>query len=374
MPSFGNEIFSAIVGPWTPAHPRNDHQLVFPLSEDRLMFAWCEYYLDRPSRTFDTPYTALGEADDAPCKISARISRDGGRTWGAKCTLQENVGASNVKHPNLVRLNSGDILFSYTHRNRENQDLRIFVKRSVDECETWSEPRQISPPTGVHYTNADHILLHSSGRIILPSHSVTFPNRKLHCVAHCFYSDDHGENWRQSGNQIDLPEAGAEEPAVIERKNGSLLAILRTSLGKLYKATSEDRGETWSDAVSTGLDSPNTATCMKRIPSTGDLLLIWNNTLPYAMTLDESQLSGFPRNPLTRPRNPLSCAISRDEGETWENIRNIENRQDYDNAYPSVTFTKNDALIGYYANVRAGTVGIVSEVRLKIFPVEWFYK
>ena len=32
-----------------------------------------------------------------------------------------------------------------------------------------------------------------------------------------------------------------------------------------------------------------------------------------------------------------------------------------------------EALIGYYANVTSGVIGIVSELRLKIFGIDWFY-
>ena len=102
------------------------------------------------------------------------------------------------------------------------------------------------------------------------------------------------------------------------------------------------------------------ASCIKRIPETGDLLLIWNNALPKGH---------YP----AYPRNPLCCAISKDEGQTWENVKDIENRVGYQNAYPSVTILDDEALVTYYANVRSGTAAIVSEVKLKIYPLTWFY-
>ena len=360
------EAFSTTVAPWTPAHPRHDHQLVFPLSDGRLMLVWCEYYLRRPSQAFATPYSGERSDDDAPCQISARISTDNGRSWSAKLTLQENTDVDNVKHPNLLRLPSGRILFSYTARDMRNNDLRIYLRHSDDECESWSTPVQISTGTGVYFTNADHILRHSSGRILLPSHAGPIYGKGDHWQAFCLYSDDDGCTWQASTKRADLPARGAEEPAVVERADGSLLAILRTSLGQLYRATSEDRGETWSEAESTGLDSPAVATCMKRIPTTGDLLLIWNNAKPYCHTVPGATSTH-------QPRNPLTCAISRDDGTTWEQIRNVEDRPGYDNGYPSVTFVGDEALIGYYANVKSGVTGIMSELRLKIYPIDWFY-
>ena len=52
MNPFENETFSLTLTPWTPAHPRNDHQLIFPLSDGRLLFVWCEYYIRKPSLAF----------------------------------------------------------------------------------------------------------------------------------------------------------------------------------------------------------------------------------------------------------------------------------------------------------------------------------
>ena len=297
--------------------------------------------------------------DDAPCQISARVSSDRGRTWSDVLTLQENHGADNVKHPNLVRLPSGRIIFTYTERNHAEQRLRLWLRISDDECETFSEPRDITPGPGWYFTNADHILRLSSGRLILPCHAGPFYGKGDHWQAFCLYSDDDGDSWAESRTKMDLPKRGAEEPAVIERSDGSLFAILRSSLGKLYCGWSNDAGETWSEPEATDLNSPAVANCMKRMPG-GELLLIWNDTSPYDQETH-------------RPRNPLRTAISRDEGKSWENRRTIEDRFGYDNAYPSATFVGDEALVGYYSTIRSGMRrGNNGEVKLKIYPIDWF--
>ena len=362
---FRNEIHAVTAAPWSHAHPRSDHQLVFPLSGDRLLLVWCAYYVRRPSAIGRTPFEeGASLRDDAPCQISARVSSDRGRTWSDVMTLQENHGASNVKHPNLLRLPTGRILFSYTERDAAAQRLRVRLRVSDDECETFGPSRDITPGPGWYFTNADHILRHSSGRIILPCHAGPIYGKGDHWQAFCLYSDDDGETWRESRVKMDLPKRGAEEPAVIERRDGSLLALLRTSLGTLYRGWSTDAGETWSEPVATELDSPSVATCMKRMPG-GDLLLIWNDTPPYGVSIPGSGLTH-------QPRNPLRSAISQDDGETWRNRRTIEDRFGYDNAYPSVTFVGDEALIGYYSTVKSGVRGMLGEARLKIYPIDWF--
>lgn len=359
------ELFSSVPCPWTAENPRHDHQLIFPLSGHRLLLVWCEYYVTRPSHIFRTTYSHEGSTGDAaPCRISGRISTDGGRSWSGKITLQDNIGADNVKHPNILRLASGDILFSYTVRDIARKDVSIFLKRSADECETWSGAVRISPPGGVYFTNADHIFLHTSGRIILPCHWGEFYGAGDKYQAFCFYSDDNGITWKKSRNGVNLPKRGAEEPGIVELRDGTLLSLMRTTLGKIYQAHSKDRGETWSEANETVLPSPSVANCLKRIPGTGDLVFIWNNATPYALVDPTSNSYHYPRNPLT-------AAISKDEGNTWQNFKTIVDRKGYISAYPSLTFVGNEALVTYYHASESASRDC--DVRLKIFSTEWFY-
>ena len=359
------ELFSLTVCPWSAENPRNDHQQIFPLRDGRLLLVWSEYYVSRPSLIFRSPYSEHGSRDDTPCRISARVSKDNGRTWSGRIILQENAWGRNVKHPNLARTPSGDVVFFFTSWEHDIHERRIMMRRSTDDCETWSEPKQMSPPGGFYPINADHISVHSSGRIILPA----FWSPKIWAQgeqfrAFCFYSDDDGHTWQQSKNRIDLPKRGAEEPAIAEAANGSLVCMLRTTLGKIYQAFSKDRGETWSEAKATVLPSPSSASALKRIPGTSDLLFLWNNAPPYALSRPGSKS-------FHHPRNPLSSAISRDGGKTWDNIKNIEKREGYVSGYPSVTFVGGQALVTFYHASESSSGA--SDVRLKILEKDWFY-
>jgi sialidase-1 len=348
-------IFTLDVCPSTLGHFRNDWPLIFPLRNERLMLVWCEYYATRPSEVLPG-YTPGNYSDPAPCRISAKISTDRGRSWSDTFTLQDNIGPLNVKHPNLLRLASdpSKILFVYTVRYSDTKEIRIFMKRSHDECETWSEPVQISSLPGVHYLMADRILQLDSGRIILP----VFQSDSWYPFdAFCYYSDDDGDTWQISKTKMKLPGHGAQEPSVAVLKNGSLLAMLRTSLGALYKSYSHDGGENWTEPVSTGLPSPASTPLLKRIPTTGDLLLIWNNAEPDA-------------NNGHYPRDPLTAAVSKDEGKTWQNIKDIENNPGGLSSTPAASFLGDKVLVIYWymaCGLRGGSI------RLKTIPVDWFY-
>ena len=180
----------------------------------------------------------------------------------------------------------------------------------------------------------------------------------------CLYSDDEGKTWHPSRKKVDLPKRGAEEPGVVELKDGSLLSMMRTTLGKIYRSVSNDRGETWSDGEATKLPSPSAANCIKRIPKTGDLVFIWNNATPQVLAIPGGTSYHYPRNPLT-------AAISKDEGKTWTNFKDIERREGYISGYPSISFVGDEALVTYYHSSRS--MSRDTDVRLKIFDVAWFY-
>jgi sialidase-1 len=95
---------------------------------------------------------------------------------------------------------------------------------------------------------------------------------------------------------------------------------------------------------------------VKRIPATGDLLVLWNNV--------ESRSNW--------PRTPLTAAISTDEGTTWKHFHNIDARPKHDAAYASVYFEDGEVLVAYYT--RPTSWARDSEIMLKIFRVEQFYE
>src|SRR6266508_4065024 len=111
---------------------------------------------------------------------------------------------------------------------------------------------------------------------------------------------------------MDLPRRGAEEPSMVELKDGSIFCVLRSTVGIVARSISRDGGVTWSEPEPTGLPAVASPPLVKRIPTTnnehspsercvsqgvrgpreGDLLLVWNNR-PW-----EGAGHG-PRNPLT---------------------------------------------------------------------------
>ncbi len=319
--------FHLVVAPVGEKNPRNSEAAIIPLNDDSLLLGWTEFYDE-------------DGADHGPARISGKLSKDGGKTWGEKFTLVENDGGRNVMEVNFLRLKDDRIALFYCQKNTESTDCRVMMRTSRDEAKTWSAAKQISPSgryTGL--TNGRCLRL-KTGRILLE----TWDSGD----SYCYLSDDDGETWRES-DRI-KPGDGSWEPACIELEDGRVLMLTRTGLGGQYQSHSNDGGETWSEPIPSPLVGSAAPVSISRIPKTGDLLAIWNH------------------NPGASKRNPLTSAISKDEGETWEKFRNIEEDPEDAWAYPAVTWVDDQALLTYF-NYRGGL-----SLQLKIFPAGWFYE
>ncbi len=319
--------FHITVAPAGAQNPRNSEAAIIQRKDGSLLLAWTDFY-------------AGNGADHGPARISGKVSRDGGRTWDDKYTLVENDGGCNVMEVNFLRLKNGDIALFHCQKNTESTDCRVMMRTSSDEGKTWGPAKQLSPSnkyTGL--TNGRCIRL-TTGRIVLEAWEGG--------DSYCYLSDDDGETWRES--QRVKPESGCWEPACIELKDGQVMMLMRTGLGGQYKSISNDGGETWSRPVPTPLVGTAAPVSISRIPTTGDLLAIWNH------------------NPGAKKRNPLTTAISKDQGETWQNMRNIEDAPDDAWAYPAVTWVGQRALITYF-NYTGGL-----SLQLKTLPPAWFYE
>jgi sialidase-1 len=310
-----------------------------------------------------------------PSGIIGRISRDEGRTWGEPFSMQRNFARGETVCPSLVRLQDGRILFGYlTTNNYQGSDLRLYdghfyVRYSSDDGRTWADPFCATLYPGFHTVNPNRVIQLRSGRIVVPAEWTreVGGGEAGHMVCLCYYTDD-SYTWIRSRNFVDTGTT-TEEPAVVELKDGQLLMVFRNLKGHVGKAYSHDRGDDWSEPGFFDLPSGLAPQYVTRIPKTGDLLLLWLNN-PHAVgyargekqaTVKVAQLD---HEPLGAVRAPLSSAISRDEGQTWEHIRNITSDPQGDYGYQGVTFVRDVALVNYHA---------LEGIHVTRIGIDWFY-
>ena len=178
------------------------------------------------------------------------------------------------------------------------------------------------------------------------------------------YSDDDGITWQVSPSRIALPKRGAMEPHVEETGDGRVLMVMRNQLGKLYFSESTDEGATWSEPWASELITPESCPELTRIPGTGDLLLIWNNHY------DASFRSHFGK------RSPLTSAISKDHGKSWQSLRDIETDPSRAFSNPGCRFTRDGkAIVNYWTceYLPDWRMQDVIDLRVAVIDTAWFY-
>lgn len=325
-----------VLVPATVEHPRNGEGDIIQLRNGDLLLGYGRW-------------GANGD-DFGAAEIWAKTSHDGGKTWGEDRCLVPNEGKVTTFEVGFCRLKSGDILLSYCTKD-STEDCSVCFRRSGDEGQTWGDKVKYTIPrpyTGYTAINNGRLIQLSTGRVLLAVYDGWVRGTPI--VSFALYSDDDGKTWQKS-NDVDIraiaPDNryGADEPAVVELRDGRVMMIVRTDLGFIAKAISTDHGATFSKPEPIGgLVSPSSPASIARIPQTGDLLLIWNRS--------------------KTARNPLNSAISRDDGATWENVRVVD-RGPAAYCYTSITPVGEQILLTYYG--RGGFV-------LTSVPYEWFYE
>ncbi|MGI2297315.1 sialidase family protein [Paenibacillus sp. GXUN7292] len=322
-------------------NPRNSEGAFLDLKDGRIMFVYSRF---------------IGEShsDDAKACIVAVFSTDCGETWQDERVIDhpDRHEALNIMSVSLLRMQNGDIGLFYVIR-RGWHDARLHLFRSSDEGLTWSEPVCCVPGLGYYVVNNDRVVRLSSGRLLVPSalhkmrttDTIKWGSFDSRGTVYVMISDDDGVTWREATNSCSLTvphtRSGLQEPGIIELKNGALWMYHRTDLGRQYESFSVDGGETWSEAVPSQFTSSVSPLSVKRNPSNGHLLAVWNPIPNYQLRKIGKHSWG---------RAPLVGAISQDEGKTWTNHFAIQTEEDNGGyCYTAIHFTSDAVLLAYCA-------------------------
>ena len=337
-------------------NPRNSEGDFIALKDGRILFVYTHF--------------TDGAADHSSAFLAGRYSSDGGKTWTAEDeTIMPNDAQQNIMSVSLLRLQDGAIALFYLRKNSIH-DLRPVMRISRDEGATWSEATEIIPASEVGYyvMNNDRVIQLKDGRLVLPLalHQNLPGSNRFNPNARflCYYSDDLGKSWRRGQaaeveTQPGKKQPYMQEPGIVQLKDGTVMGFCRTNGGSQYVATSKDGGKTFSTLKPSNIISPVSPASIERIPSTGDLLLVWNNHKDI-------------RPELRGKRTPLTIAISKDEGQTWELVQNIEDNPNGWYCYTAIEFTKDGVLLGHCAGDRTKNNGL-AESQITLIPLSAIY-
>ena len=302
-----------------PDNPRNSEGDFVTLKDGKILFVYSRY-------------TGTSGADNATAYLAGRISLDGGNTWSLKDeTVVENEGAMNVMSVSLLRMQNGHIALFYLRKN-STADCIPMMRISKDEGSSWSAPRACVSGGGYFVVNNDRVVQLKSGRLLMPIgvHKPALYGYSEYYALSTYYSDDQGETWLKGTEVVNPDSVLTQEPGVVELNNGHVLMFIRTNAGVQYTSISKDAGLTWSPAEPSNIISPLAPASIERIPSTGHLLLVWNN------------------NGVDQKRNPLCLAVSKDEGKTWSDVKVIEGDPKGSFCYTAIHFVGDVVFLGYW--------------------------
>ncbi|QDU50763.1 sialidase family protein [Gimesia panareensis] len=232
-------------------------------------------------------------------------SGNDGKTWSGPKVVIDPPGPVRAYDPTLWRDPSGRLwLFwaqSYRWWDGRSGVWAITTDDADKENPTWSAPRRLC--NGI-MMNKPTVL--SNGDWLLPvavwkqsakasiEHRFDLPEER---GGNIVISRDQGKTFELLG-QTDVPHRTFDEHMIVERKDGSLWTLVRTSYG-IGESISTDGGKTWSAGKESSIPHINARFFIRRLKS-GDLLLVRHN----------------PENRKTR--SDLTAYISKDDGKTWE--------------------------------------------------------
>ena len=177
----------------------------------------------------------------------------------------------------------------------------------------WSDAIKVG-----HDVMMNKPIVTSTGKWLLPiavwrdGVKVKFETTSTPKLSFVYESTDNGKTFQRLGG-ADVPRRAYDEHMVIERKDGSLLMLVRTNYG-IGKSESFDGGLTWTEGVDSGLGGPSSRFCIRRLQS-GRILLI--------------------NHAVSNARSHLTAYLSEDEGETFPYSLLIDERLDI--SYPDMT-------------------------------------
>ncbi len=261
------------------------------------------------------------------------VSKDNGETWAyvkAGKDYPPNFGGISKEAPALARNpRTGEFIRiqpikGHVFLSKGGLDgTWVAATKDGKASSGWATSRDdLVVPPGILRTP---LFVDGGRRIVVPTHNAGAGTTM-------WLSDDGGLSWRKSRTVISAPahQAGGVhkgvrwqnrgvEATVVELRDGTLWALLRTSQDVHYESFSKDKGETWTPGAPSRFVGTLTMPTLGRLAD-GRLLVLWTNQAPLPELVTASGKGG--EDAFTN-RDTLHAAVSSDEGRTWKGFREV---------------------------------------------------
>lgn len=269
--------------------------------------------------------TAEGNAD-----IRIWYSIHNGESWSEP---KQMASSDPVAHWNPVLVNYGDYVRLYYKVGMEIPNWVTKYTDSYDCGKTWTEPQELvaGDTSGGRGPVKNKVLITSDGKIIAPASSEQGEWKAFFDI-----SEDGGNTWTRTDFVVAKDSRGKTvgmiQPTLWEDKEGNIHAMFRTKAGWIYRSDSTDGGYTWSEAYKTSLMNNNSGIdCVMT-----DNGWLWLVHTPVGMEV----------------RNRLVLSVSKDNGETWQDVTTLEYSINLfaEYSYPAIIEEGNHLYITYTYN------------------------
>lgn len=260
-----------------------------------------------------------GCSDTGDIDLLLKRSFDGGASWSEIIMVWDDKGNTCGNPAPVVDETTGHIVLLSTWNLGEDQEKqiingtskdtrRVFVLKSVDEGQSWSDPKEITsdvkkdnwtwyatgPCNGIQLKSKKY-----KNRLVIPCDFIEAGTKKH--FSHSIYSDDRGETWKLGG----VTESDqVNECTVAELSNGDLMLNMRnySPLRVRQVAISKDGGQSWEkQKEELALEEP---ICQ------GSLIAFKSKKGKYILAFSN------PANP--KGRTNMTVKLSYDNGKTWK--------------------------------------------------------
>ena len=246
------------------------------------------------------------------------LSKGGPGNWSTPTELAK-IREDAHWNPVLFESNDGAIVLFFKV-GKTIDHWETWFKISRDNGETWSEASElVAGDKGGRGPVRNKPIVLSDGTWLAPASN----ENKGVWNAFVDRSEDQGKTWNASSffpvNRDSIAEEGVIQPALWESGGGNVHALLRSSAGVICRSDSRDYGKTWSPVYKTSLPNPNSGIDLTKLDD-GTLVLAYN---PDTVNWGE--------------RNPISLALSNDNGKSWSFSVDVETGvKDDEFSYPSI--------------------------------------
>jgi predicted neuraminidase len=238
--------------------------------------------------------------------VMLATSADDGRTWSDLTLVIDPPGRVRAFDPCLWVDPPGRLWLFWAQAVQlwdGRAGVWAIVTDNPDDPEpNWSEPRRLSD--GIMMNKP---LVLSNGDWLLPAavwpRGSNAPENYTRKAEHgsgsnVIASTDQGQTWEYRGG-VDIPGRSCDEHMLIEREDGTLWLLARTTYG-IGEAFSEDGGRTWTEGRQSWIPHVPTARFFIRRLNSGKLILVKHSP------------------PDGRTRSHLTAYLSEDDGRTWQ--------------------------------------------------------